>query len=83
MRVRVRGSYRASRTSGYGYGSLRELPEIPGIVARTYITHRVPGGYKTCRTRTPGIVATRTELTEVQSTGMKVVQNLQKFRVRV
>ena len=40
FRVRVRGSNRTSRNSGYGYGSLTELPEVPGNVAREYRTHR-------------------------------------------
>ena len=60
---------------------------------RTELT-QVPGGYKKCCTRTPGIVAQYrthrssgygyecpTELTEVPGTGMKVLQNFQKFRV--
>ena len=62
---------------------------------RTELT-KVPSGYKTCCTRTPGIVATgaqnfpelrvygyecRAELPEVPGTGMNVLQNLQKFFV--
>ena len=56
---------------------------------------QVPGGYKKCCTRTLGIVTRGvqthrrsgygyecpTELTEVPSTGMKVLQNFRKFRV--
>ena len=63
---------------------------------RTELTE-VPGGYKKCCTRTPGIVARayrsyrssgygyvcRTELTEVLCLGMDVVQSSQKFRVLV
>ena len=72
FRVRVWESYRTSRTFGYVYGSVTELTEVPG-------------GYKTCCTRTPGIDrgTGRTELTEVASTGMKFLQNFRKFRVRV
>ena len=62
---------------------------------RTELTE-VPGRYKQCCSRTPGIVARgvhnshrtsmyayerHAELTEVQSTGIKVLQNSQKFRV--
>ena len=39
FRVRVRKSYITSRSSGYGYERLTELPEVPGIVARAYITY--------------------------------------------
>ena len=59
---------------------------------RTELT-QVPGGYKKCCTRTPGIVAQYrthrssgygyecpTELTEVPGTGMTVLQNFKKFR---
>ena len=28
---------------GFGYESLTELPEVPGIVARAYRTYRRPG----------------------------------------
>ena len=40
FRVRVRGSYRTSRSFGYGYESVPELPEVPGIMAQAYRTHR-------------------------------------------
>ena len=43
FRVRVRMSYRTHRISGYGYESLAELPEVPGIVARAYRTYRSSG----------------------------------------
>ena len=97
--------------SGCGYGSLTEHSAVSGAGmevlqyaqkfrvlwhGRTELTE-VPGGYKRCCTRTPGIVARsyrsyrssgngyecRTELTEVLCTGMDAVQNSQKFRVRV
>ena len=32
------------RSSGYGYGSVTELTEVPGIVARAYKTHRSCAG---------------------------------------
>ena len=44
FRVRVWESYRASRSFGCGYGSVTELTEVPG-------------GYKKCCTRAPGVVA--------------------------
>ena len=36
-------SYITHRTSGYGYESLTELPEVPGIVERAYRTYRSSG----------------------------------------
>ena len=83
--------------SGQGYGSPTELPEVLGAGmdvlqnsqkfrvlwhGRTELTE-VPGGYKKRCTRTPGCRTGRTELTEVPGTGMNVLQNSQKFRVRV
>ena len=70
FRVRVWESHRTSRRFGYGYRSVTELTEVPGIVERAYRTHRSSGRGKTCCTSTLGIVA-------------RVVQNSQKFRVRV
>ena len=44
-RVRVWRSYRTSRSSGYGHGSLAEVPEVPGIGAQA--TSRTSGyGYE-------------------------------------
>ena len=43
FRVRVGGSYRTYRSSVYGYGSVTELTEVPGIVARAYRTYRTSG----------------------------------------
>ena len=43
FRVRVWESYRTSRSFGYGYGSLTELTEVPGIVVRTHRTCRSSG----------------------------------------
>ena len=62
-------SSRTYRSSGYGYGSVTELPEVPGI-ERAYRAYRRSGyGYE-C-----------TEVTEVPGTGMNALQNLQKFFV--
>ena len=70
FRVRVWKSYRTHRSSGYRYGSLAELTEVPGRYTNVVPVPRV-------------LWHGRTELTEVSGTGMDVVQNLQKFRVRV
>ena len=76
----VWASYRTSRSFGFGYGSSTELTEVPGW-------------YKTCCTRTPGIVArvvqTHGKIGHVHEsltgpgTDMNVLQNLQRFRVRI
>ena len=42
---------------------------------------KVPGGYKTCCTRTLDIVMGRTKLTEILGAGMKALTEFQKFRV--
>ena len=69
---------------GYEYESVTELPEVPGIVARAYITHRSSGRVQKVLYPYPGYCGTgRTELTGVPGTGMNVLQNLQKFPVRV
>ena len=71
LRVRVWESYRTSRNFEYGYGSVTELPEVPGIVARAYRnSQKFRVGTKSAVPRTPGIVAWG-------------VQNSQTFRVRV
>ena len=36
------GAYRTRINSGYGYESLAELPEVPGVVTRVYVMVR-PG----------------------------------------
>ena len=95
FRVRVWESYRTSRSFGYGYGSVTELTEVPGIVARAYITHGTSGRVQKMLYPYPGYCGTGrteltssgygyecpTELTEVPGTGMKVLKNFQKFRV--
>ena len=58
FRVRVWGSYRTSRSFGYGYESGTELPEVSGIVARAYKTYRSSAyGYEcpTEVTEVPGV----------------------------
>ena len=58
---------------GYGYGSVTELAEVPGIVARSYRTHRNSGRAKKMLYPYPRYCGTgRAELTEVPGTGMKV-----------
>ena len=84
FRVRVWESYRTSRSFGYGYGSVTELTEVPGIAARAYRTQRSCGRVQKMLYPYPGYSGTgRTELTELPGTGMNVLQNSQKFRVRV
>ena len=81
-RVRVWGLYRTSRSFGYGYGSVTELSEVPGIVAQAYRTHGSSGRVQNMLYPYPGYCGTGlTELTEVPGTCMKVLQNFQKFRV--
>ena len=83
FRVREWESYRTSRSFGYGYGSVTELTEIPGIVAQTYRTRRRSGRVQKMLYPYPGYCGTaRTELTEVPGTSMNVQQNSQKLRVR-
>ena len=76
VRVLVWKSYRTSRSFGYGYESVTELPEVPGIVARAYRTHRSSGRARKVRYPYPGYCGTGcTELTEVPGTGMNVLPN--------
>ena len=66
----------------YGYGSVTELPEVPGIVAQAYRTHRSSGRIQSMMYPHPGYCGSGlTELTEVPGTGMKILQNFQNFRV--
>ena len=74
------------------YGSVAELTEVPGIVARAYRTYKsykkeipvprvfVSLAYRTSRNSRYGYDC-RAELLEVPGTGMNVLQNLQKFFV--
>ena len=61
---------------------LTELTEVSGTVWKSHRTHR-SSGYG-IRVPVPRVLwQGRTGLTEVSGTGMNVVQNSQKFRVRV
>ena len=63
---------------------LTELPEFPGIVAQAYRTRRSSERVQNMMYPYSGYCCRgRTELPEVPGTGMNVVQNFQKFRVRV
>ena len=76
FRVRIWKSYRTSKSFGYGYESVTELPEVPGIVAQTYITPRSSGRVRKVLNPYPGYCGTGCiELTEVPGTGMNVLQN--------
>ena len=95
FRIRTWKACGTYRNSGYGYGSLTDLTEVPGMgmeVLQNSQNFRVgirmlyPYLYPHLvifkrDTRIPGIVprAYRT----CRSSGMHVVQNLQNFRVRV
>ena len=68
FRVRVWESYRTSRSFGYGYASVTELTEVPGIVARACRTHRSFGRGQKMLYPYPGYCGTgRTELTRRMS----------------
>ena len=83
-RVRVWGSYRTSRSSGYGYGSRTKLPEVPGIVAQAFSnSQKFRAGTKHAVPLPRVMWHGRPENPQVPGTGMNVVQNFQKFRVRV
>ena len=69
FRVRVRKCYRSHRSSEY-CGTGTELTEVPGRYANAVPVPRV-------------FVARAYRAHRVPGTGLKVVQNLQKFRVRV
>ena len=78
------GVLKTSRSFGYGYGSVTELTEVPGIVARAYRTLRSSGRIQKRLYPYPGYCGTgRAELTEVPGMGMNVLHNLQEFRVLV
>ena len=73
-----------SRSSGYGYGCLREPLDFRVVVTQAYITHRSFERLLNMLYPYPGYCGLgRTELAEVSGTGKNVVKNSQKFRVRV
>ena len=82
FRVRVWGDYSTSRSFGYGYESVTEHPKVPGIAAQAYRTHGRSGRVQNMLHPYPRYCGTDlTDFTEVPGTGMKVLQNFQKFRV--
>ena len=97
FRVKVWEAYRTSRSFGYGYRSVTDVTEVPGIVERAYKTQKFRAGTKHA-VHVPRVLLHRsnrthinseylyeslTELPEVPGTGTNVLQNLQKFRVRI
>ena len=96
FRVRVWESCRTPRSFGYGDGGVAEFPEVLGIAARAYKTHRSSGRGQNVMYPCPGYCGAwssehiensgygyecPTGLTEVPGTGMKVLQKFQEFRV--
>ena len=82
-RLRFWESYRIPGI-GYWYGSVRELTEVPGIVARAYRTQQKFRAGTKDAIPVPGYCGTgRTEQIENPGTGMNEQQNSQKFRARV
>ena len=91
-------AYRTQGTSWQGYGDLTEPPEVPGTGTevfqncqkfpvswhgRTELKQKSRAGIKMLYPY-PGYCGHgRTGLAEVSGAGIKVVQNFQKFRVRV
>ena len=86
--LRVWEAYRTyPEVSGTGMDvCVAELTGVPCIVQRAYRPHGCSWrGYKTCCTRTPGIVTHGSYITH-RSSGHgyeSLIQNFQKFRVRV
>ena len=96
-RVLWQAAHRTHRCSGYGYECATELTEVPGTGmkvlqklqnlrqlwhGRTELTE-VSGRYENAVPVPRVLWHGRTDLTEVPGTGMNVVQNSQKFFVRV
>ena len=96
-RVLWHGAYRTHRSSGYGYECPTELTEVLGTGMRVLQNFQkfrvlwqgrtelaeVPGRYKNAVPVPRVLWHGRTDLTEVPGAGMNVVQNSQKFFVRV
>ena len=72
--IRVWGSYRTNRNSGYR--SVAELIEVPGVVARAYRTHT---SYILIYPYPGYLWHSRTDLPEVPGTGMNVLQNFSEI----
>ena len=74
------------RSSGYRYESATELTEFPFPVlwrGRTELTEG-PERYENAVVPVPRVLwHGRAEFTEVPGTGMNVINNLRKFRVKV
>ena len=97
LRVLCHSLTEVTEVSGQGYGDLTELTEVPGTgteVLQKSQKFRVLWHGCTERTEVPGryanavpvprvFVARAYRAHRVPGTGLKVVQNLQKFRVRV
>ena len=64
------------------YGSVTELTKVPGIVERAYRAH-IQISYEMIYPYPGYLWRSRAELLKVPGPGMNVVQNFQKFRVRV
>ena len=75
------GILQNSTSSGYGYGNVKELTDVPGIVARAYRNHKFQAGIKMLYPYPWYLWNGRTELTEVPGTGINVVQNSHMFFV--
>ena len=96
-RVLWHGAHRTHRSSGYGYECAAELTGVPGTgmkVLQNFHMFRVlwhgrkeltevPGRYENAVPVPRVLWHGHTDLTEVSGTGMNVVQNSQKFFVRV
>ena len=73
-----------SRSFGYGHGSVTELRSSGYFGAVVQNSQKFRAGTKKKLYPYPWYCGTgRTQLTEVSGTGMNVLQNSQKFRVRV
>ena len=96
-RVSWHGAYRTHRRFGYGYECLTELTDVPGTgmkVSQNFQKFRVLWRGRTELTEVPGrcknaahvprvLWQGRTDLSQLSGTGVNVVQNSQKFFVRV
>ena len=67
FRVKVSESYRTSRSFGYEHGSVAELTEVPGIVARACRTHRSSGRVQKMLYLYPGYCGTGVYITHRSS----------------